>query len=82
MGINEIQDKKLRTLAIIRIHQELKENYKKDYKYLILKIVEYIFYNNDLINAFDWSNTPEGHEFWYLVNNGKITKYYEKFYKS
>jgi len=60
MKISEIKDEKLRELAL----QRREESNWKD-----------LSYNDsyDLSWAFDWSKTPEGVDFWYKVNFGKIT---------
>lgn len=37
--------------------------------------------DNDLISQFDWSSSPEGHNFWSKINNGFYDVFYQKYPK-
>ena len=57
MNISEIKDDKLRALAEKRREER----------------ITLWMYNNSVYHAFDWGKTPEGIEFWSMVNNGTIS---------
>ena len=60
MKIKDIKNKELRELAESRID--------KDWMY------EVFLENNELVDAFEWSETPEESGFWNDVDDGKITE--------
>lgn len=54
--------------------KDLKEKYPLVYKAAIINITNDSTENSYILNAFDWSISPEGHNFWSSINYGSFNK--------